>query len=183
MANSKRPPDDPNRTAQPRPFDSKTWLDRHVVPLLVPSFHLHSLFFNGQPPANILVYLLANQDTLRGSEDRAAPDQALSWAQYVKHLLEERSFRFDLLRDVQLVPLGGAMVPIFGGDGAPFCGKNGMVSVRLYQAQDDGVGLILQIGAAFKPLAAASAIKDFFGQFDASPFETIDRFKTVWGQG
>lgn len=112
----------------------------------------------------------------------ASSGQVLGWSGHVKRLLETENFRFDHLRDVQLAPVPGGHVPLFGGDGTPIYGPNGMVSVRLYRKQADGCGLILQPGCRYKPLQATAAIKQFFASFNLPPFEVIERFKAVWGQ-
>src|SRR5258708_6611864 len=106
-------------------FNLKAWLDQHVVPFLAgePPLELHALTENWPPgadaPAAVLVWALSK-----------TPE---SWAPAVRRVLELPGFSFDFLRAPHAVQVSpDQRITIFGGDGAPFIGKNGMAMARLY---------------------------------------------------
>lgn len=162
-------------------FDRKRWLDDNVVPLLHqdPPASIYTVFWNGAPPKEILVLLLAGKGTDDGIT--AVPDEA--WPQLVKRLLVA-GFTFDFLRDVQPVVHEGKKLVLFGGDGAPFFDKSGYVSARLHKKLETGESLILQIGHKYDDgVAAALAVKTFFAQWDAkNPFDVCAEFSAPFGQ-
>jgi hypothetical protein len=186
------------------PFEMKDWLDREVVPVLHNDLKIYSFIWNGDPPKEILVWLLAEPrppalperpapetvdaavehigDDMRNALADPPPFDAALWPAAVKRLLDA-GFRFDFLREQQMVQLDGRLVPIFGGDGAPLFGQDGMVSVRLFRKTEDGTALILQIGGRYPDgLGAAAAVKAFFGLFDRSAPEVCASFSTPFGQ-
>lgn len=156
-------------------FDMKGWLDGHVVPLtqLQPESKIYSFIWNGNPPKEILVWLLAND----------------SWPELGKRLILEDGFRFDYLREQQMVQIENGMVPVFGGDGAPLFSEDGMASMRLFRKEDDETLLILQLGYKYpaqpgrKPsLVASDGVKAFFELFDESPLTVCSKYGAVFGQ-
>ena len=150
-------------------FDQKAWLDANVLPVLGTDDRLaiYSALWNGAPPTEVLVFLLAH----------AAP----AWGPHVKRLLED-GWRFDFLREAQVVKSEGGLIHVFGGDGAPLFGTNCMVSVRLFRKLEDGIGLILQIGCRHdNGTTAAQTIKDFFGQFDQDAMQVCSSFSAPFG--
>ena len=155
-------------------FDKKQWLDTHVVPLLelggeTRSISLYSALWNGDPPTEVLVYLLVHDD------------HAASWGAIVKQLLDA-GWRFDFLREQQLVKDETGLIPIFGGDGAPLFGKDGMASVRLFRRGGDGIGQIVQVGAKFPSgTDAAIAVKAFFALFDQNALQVCASFAAPFG--
>lgn len=103
------------------------------------------------------------------------------WCAHVKRLLEV-GFRFDYLREQVLVKTDTGVMPIFGGDGAPIFGKNGMVSVRLWKRMGDGKQLILQVGNQCKTgLDAAQLVKGFFGAFEEDPVRMVQKYAAPFG--
>lgn len=152
-------------------FDIKAWLDRNVAdedvlgaldPLVI-----HAPLWNGNPPAEILVFLLAEQHG--------------TWGAHVQRLLLD-GWKFDFLRDVAVVQLEGARTVIFGGDGTPYLDATGMSSVRLWKKMDDDTQLILQIGTKWPSAKdAAAGVKGFFGQFEDGPLEMIAKYSTSFG--
>lgn len=151
-------------------FERKRWLDDHVVPLLHPdpAASLYTVFWNGSPPREVLVFLL--------------PVDTASWPQLAKRLLDH-GFRFDYLRDIQLVELEGKRIPLFGGDGAPLFDKAGSASLRLFQKMPDGINLILHVGARYSTgIDAASAVKEFFGLFNGNPIQVCSSLSAPFGQ-
>jgi len=207
-------------------FEMKKWLDENVVELLHNELKIYSFIWNGDPPKEILVWLIAEKRVgppekldpkcrrcgiprsrpekiidcaqpgcdftpeaveVIGDEMRAALaapaefDPAL-WPTVVKRLLDD-GFRFDFLREQQMVQLEDGLVPVFGGDGAPLFAKDGMASVRLFRKMDDGISLILQVGAKYPDgLGAAAGVKSFFGQFDTNALEVCSSFAAPFGQ-
>lgn len=151
-------------------FERKKWLDEHVVPLLnqEPAASIYTAFWNGAPPKEVLVFLLA-------------PEPG-TWPQLAKRLLDAE-FRFDYLRDVQIVEHEGKRLALFGGDGAPLFDKSGTASARLFKKMPDGVNLILQVGARFPTgVDAAAAVKEFFGLFDKNPIDVCASMSAPFGQ-
>lgn len=174
-------------------FDMKKWLDTHVVPLTqqhAPS-HIHSFVWNGAPPKEILVWLLAGKPTEASGIEEEVPFNPDDWPTLVHGLIEKDGFRFDHLREATRVPVMGQLVPIFGSDGAPLLSRDGMASVRLAKRQDDGINLILQVGSHYpgdpehdiEPAAAAAqGIKALFAKFDGvEPLEVCRKFGAVFG--
>lgn len=165
-------------------FNLKQWLDDHVVPVAkadpkIP-LTIHASMHNGSPPKEILVFLLAGHEDPEFDETH--------WPQAVKRLLEA-GFKFDFTREVQLIPINGAMVPIFGGDGTPLISPTGMASVRLFRKFEDGVGLVLQVGCQYKPAGdhsaghrAAAGVKTFFALFEKDPVTVCQTFSAPFGQ-
>ena len=160
------------------PFDLKPWLDRHLVPLLgtEPPLELHSILQDrpqsAKQPTAILVWALSKSPS--------------GWAPAVKRLLEQSGFYFDFVRAAQIVPLApGQTITLFGGDGMPFIGQNGMAMSRLYRRCDDGIDLIMEVGHRFSTAeSAAAAVKAFFAQFDGTdPLELVARFRPAFGMG
>lgn len=160
-------------------FDQKGWLDDQIVPLLGDSdpLKIYSALWNGTPPTEVLVFLLAPAD----------PPSA--WGIHVKRLLDN-GWRFDFLREQQMVKADEGVVPIFGGDGAPLFGKDGMTSVRLFKRLTDRGDLakpleracIVQVGCRFgSALVATQAIKDFFKLFDLNPLEVCAAMAAPFG--
>ena len=172
------------------PFDKKKWLDSHVVPLIEDNdLRIHSFIWNGNPPEDILVWLRIFP--AGGDDDPKEIElDPMRWAVAVKELLEQ-GWRFDFTREQQLVNLTGGVIKAFGGDGAPVFNKEGMASVRLFHKQDDGIGLILQIGCQFwsvegltAGMHAAAAVKGFFGLFDTeNPLEVCAKYGASFGMG
>ena len=88
-----------------------------------------------------------------------------------------------------LITLQEGMVKAFGSDGAPIFNPEGMASVRLFRKEEDGTGLILQVGCQFWPVEgmtagthAAAAVKGFFGLFDTeNPLEVCAKYGAVFG--
>lgn len=158
--------------------NKKGWLDEHVVPLA----QKHSLsfyagpFWSGNPPTDVLVFLLAQDDE--------------AWPQAVHDLLKQDDFRFDHMRDVVAVQVepGAPPTTLFGGDGTPIYGTDGMASVRLIRKENDGTNLIVQVGRQYLPKSeeggkkAASAVKGLFALFEDDPFEVIRTFGAQFGQ-
>lgn len=152
-------------------FDMKAWLDQHVVPLLVDTaLKIYHPFWNGMPPKEVLVVLLADP----------TPEDA--WPTATKKLLEV-GFRFDFLREQQLIALEGGTFKAFGGDGAPLFNNEGTASARLFRKEDDGTNLILQIGCKY-PDGASSALatKAFYAQFEESPLSVCKTYGATFGQ-
>lgn len=144
-------------------FDMKAWLDQHVVPLLE-GLKIYHPFWNGVPPKEVLVILLAQQD----------------WPQQVKRLLDA-GFRFDFLREQQLIAMEGGTFHAFGGDGAPLFNQDGTASVRLFK-RVEGIGLILQVGCQYgRADRAAAATKEFYGLFEESPLTVCQTFGVAFG--
>src|SRR4051812_16157938 len=108
------------------PFDLKRWIDAHVVPLLNPEppLEFHSVLVNQPPDASrpdaVLVWALSKTGA--------------GWAPALKRLLETDGLSFDFTRAPQLVAVApGKTTTLFGGDGMPFVGKNGMAMARLHR--------------------------------------------------
>jgi hypothetical protein len=200
-------------------FDLKKWLDEHVVPLTnkEPRLRIYSFIWNGNPPKEVLVWLLAGCEPIaQPPEPAGVPDEVdaqvkliaedmraalaptefdeSAWPRAVKRLLEEDDFRFDFLREQQMVKLENGLVPVFGGDGAPLFGKEGTASARLFRKMDDGIGLILQVGCHYPGTEAtaeldamnpgkhaAAAVKGFFALFDDNPMIVCQKFGAAFG--
>jgi len=157
-------------------FDRKTWLDNHVVHLLhqEPPASIYTVFWNGAPPKEVLVFLLAGQGPA------TVPDDA--WPRLLKRLLDD-GFRFDYLREIQLVQLEGKQVPLFGGDGAPLFDKSGAASARVFKKLEDGTNLILHVGHRYPAgVDAALAVKAFFGLWDTNPIDVCASMSAPFGQ-
>jgi len=179
-------------------FDMKKWLDGNVVPLTQrePKSKIYSFIWNGNPPREILVWLLAGHpsagDDSEGTSasEEEKPFNPLDWPNLVKRLLVEDDFRFDYLREQQMVKIETGMIPVFGGDGAPLFGKDGMASSRLFKVMDDGIRLILQVGCKYPGESgmnpgqhASAAVKGFFGLFDdENPLTVCQKYAAVFGQ-
>jgi hypothetical protein len=151
-------------------FEQKTWLDAQVLPVLGSDdkLQIHSVLWNGSPPAEVLVFLLAPSSP--------------TWGTHLKRLLDD-GWRFDFLREAQVIKADAGLIHVFGGDGAPLFGKNGMVSARLYKKLEDGIGLILQVGHQHESgVDAAQAVKTFFGQFDQNALQVCASFAAPFGQ-
>ena len=157
-------------------FDLKAWLDKHVVPLLSgePPLELHSVLQNSAPgaqaPDAVLVWALSKTGD--------------AWAPALRRVLERPGFSFDFLRAPQAVQVSpDQRIVIFGGDGAPFIGKNGMAMARLYRGCDDGISLILEVGYRFpRSEDAAQAVRAFFALFDkVEPAELLARYRPLFG--
>lgn len=113
-----------------------------------------------------------------GATETIAPSEL--WGAHVQRLLLS-GFRFDFLREQMFVKTDGGIVPIFGGDGAPIFGKNGMVSVRLWK-KVDGIQLIVQVGAHVpNGLDAAAAVKAFFSRFEEDPMKVCATYAAPFG--
>jgi hypothetical protein len=168
-------------------FDMKRWLDTNVVPLTQrsPQSRIYSFIWNGNPPKEILVWLLAGDEPV---DD--VPFNPHAWPELVKRLIVEDDFRFDYLREQQMVQLENGLVPVFGGDGAPLISKEGMASARLFRKMDDGIALILQVGCQYPPEGemsagqhASAAVKTFFGLFeDENPLTVCSKYGALFGQ-
>lgn len=168
-------------------FDMKKWLDENVVPLTTqqPQSKIYSFIWNGNPPKEILVWLLAESEPTE--EKPFAPG---AWGALVHRLITQDGFRFDFLREQQMVQLEGGMVPVFGGDGAPLFGKDGMASARLFKKNEEGICLLLQVGCKYPSTSelspgqhASAAVKGFFGLFgDEDPLTVCSKYGAVFGQ-
>ena len=202
-------------------FKMKEWLDTNVVPLLSTDLKIYSFIWNGDPPKQILVWLVAAccplartgaagpdaareralvGQTLQGeaASTRAAGDDELAEPEPFDPAQWPRAahdFRFDYLREQQMVQLESGLIPIFGGDGAPLFGKEGTTAVRLFKRMDDGIDLILQVGCLYPASTAgadapalspgqhaAAAVKGFFGLFDVPALEVCQKFSAPFGQ-
>ncbi len=163
-------------TAKASPsFELKAWLDSHVVPLLRPDppLELHSVLVNQAPRA-------AQPDAVLAWALSKAPE---GWAPAAQRLLESAGFCFDFTREPQLVALApGRTITIFGGDGMPFVGANGMAMVRLFRRVEDGVDLIIEVGHLFPDgKAAVAAVRAFFEQFGQDPAALLARYSPRFG--
>jgi hypothetical protein len=173
-------------------FDLKRWLDDHVVPLTKRAIplNIYSFIWNGDPPKEMLVWVHAGTSPASASAEGEASFSESdvdfdphAWPRAVKQLIEEDNFRFDFLREQIMVALPEGTISVFGGDGAPLFNKHGMASARLFRKEEDGVGLILQVGCQYPSgEEAAAATKSFYGQFEESPLELCQKFGTVFGQ-
>lgn len=155
--------------------DLKPWLDQHIVPLLPgpPQLLFHSFLWQTHPDGK----LKHMQVWLTAADGEA-------WAGGVARLLKRPDFYFDFLRDVQLAQLpDGEKRVLFGGDGTPYIGKDGMAACRLFHKFEDGVVATLEIGHRFgKAIDAAHAVKEFFKLFDnANPIDVVRRFQPPFG--
>lgn len=165
----------------------KKWLDTNVVPLAEkqPTSRIYSFIWNGNPPKEILVWLVVEREP---TDDK--PFNPAAWPELVRRLIVDDDYRFDYLREQQMVQLEGGLVPVFGGDGAPLFGKEGMASARLFRKQDDGISLILQVGCQYPPSGsmpagqhASAAVKDFFSLFEGeNPLTVCSKYGAVFGQ-
>jgi hypothetical protein len=155
------------------PFDIKLWLDTNVIPLLGTELLLHAVACDKSPTASV------PETVLCWTLVQAATD----WAPVVERLLKHSGFRFDYLRDVQLLPAGPSQtVQIFGGSGSPFLRADGMLITRLYRRQED-IALLVEVGHKFESGAAAiAAVKDFFARFDgAEPAAVLEQIGAPFG--
>ena len=152
-------------------FNMKQWLDNNVVPLLADTaLKIYHPFWNGMPPKEVLVILLSE------------PEPAEAWPSAIKKLLGG-GFRFDFLREQQLIGMDSGMFKAFGGDGAPLFNNEGTASVRLFKKVDDGINLILQIGCKYPDGgSAALATKAFYAQFEESPLSVCQTYGATFGQ-
>jgi hypothetical protein len=77
------------------PFSQKAWLDQHIVPLLAPlGLSLYSVLWNGNPPAEVLVFLLAgtqpapasnaNADAAVEDDAEREPEDESEWARVAR---------------------------------------------------------------------------------------------------
>jgi hypothetical protein len=158
------------------PFDLKAWLDQHVSPILGSEreLELHSVIQNRPSqagrPSTVLAWLLVKTAT--------------EWAPALKRLLDRSGFYFDFVREAQLVQTpAGRPITIFGGDGMPFIGNNGMAMARLYHRASDDIELILEIGHRFPSAKdAAAAVKSFFALFDGvNPTDLLGKYSPPFG--
>lgn len=157
------------------PFDLKRWLDAHVLPLLRPDppLALHSVLVNQPPgvsrPEAVLVWALS----------QTGP----GWGPALRRLLETGGFSFDFTRAPQIVAVApGKTITLFGGDGMPFIGKNGMAMARLHRQGEDGVDLIMEVGHQFPTgKAAVAAVRSFFEQFGADPAHLMAKYAPRFG--
>lgn len=193
-------------------FNMKKWLDREIVPLLAgpPPLRIYHPFWNGMPPKDVLVVLMAGGETQdncirchqpKGIEvkgiDCAATGctygtgefEPSAWPAATKRLLSENGFRFDFTRDQLVINYEGGVFNAFGGDGAPLFNQEGMASARLFKKASDGIGLIVQVACQYKPTAelgagehAAAATKAFYGLFEESPLEVCQKYGAIFGQ-
>lgn len=191
-------------------FEMKEWLDQHVVPLTQsdPPLRIYSFLWNGDPPKEILVWLLAGLPAplaptgdfdetdcpdkpdipATGLPEAGADFDVTAWARAAKHVVDA-GFRFDHTREQQMVQVEGGLVPVFGGDGAPLFGKGGLASLRLFRKMDDDIALIVQIACQFPGSdalsagqQAAAACKEFYALFNESPLDVIRVHGAVFGQ-
>lgn len=192
-------------------FEMKEWLDQHVVPLKnkSPLSRIHSFIWNGSPPKEILVWLLCGDQHFvptsracgkstelaeRAIKQPEQPEKPAfkphDWPDLLRRLLDKDEFRFDYLREQQMVAIGDGLVPVFGGDGAPLFSKDGMASARLFRKMEDGICLILQLGCKYPKtdeltpgMHASSAVKAFFKLFgDENPLTVCSKYGAVFGQ-
>lgn len=163
-------------------FDMKKWLDSHVVPLLNDELKIYSFIWRGDPPNEILVWLLAGPT--REQQKEQEPLDHTIWPRAIQRLVQNESFRFDFTREQQAVKTAdGAVITIFGGDGAPLYNQEGSAAARLFRKEDDGVNLILQLGCFYPDgKDAAAATKGFYEAMGGNPLELVERFGAVWGQ-
>ncbi len=174
------------------PFDLKMFLDREIVEAGVlgsredgtgEKLTIYSGLWNGDPPKEVLVFLLAGVKPGEPVNGRVT-GPVETWGAHVQRLLV-CGWRFDFLREQVLIKTDGGMVPVFGGDGAPIFSKTGMASVRVYKKLESGCVMIVQVGAQFADgIAAALAVKTFFGQFgsDANAIQICQTYGAVFGQ-
>lgn len=98
----------------------------------------------------------------------------------LKQLLDI-GFKFDFLRDVQMVMTDQGMVPIFGGDGTPVPRKDGHAYARLYR-QLDRTNLLVELGAKYSEgKDAIAAIKAFYALYSESPMQVAQKFAVSFG--
>jgi hypothetical protein len=174
-------------------FDQKKWLDDHVVPLLQgnPPLSLYHPFWNGVPPKDVLVLLLAEEQ--RDEESEFDPS---AWPRAVKRLIDDHGFCFDFTREQIAVHMDHGLLNLFGGDGAPLFNPEGMASARLYRKEPDGIGLIVQVACRYPSTAqvgdapreltpgehAAAATKAFYALFEENPLEVCQKYGARFGQ-
>jgi len=195
-------------------FDQKKWLDDHVVPLLQgnPPLSIYHPFWNGSPPKDVLVLLLAEEDPrcTRCHIPKSRPERGIecgipgcnfefdstAWPRAVKRLIDDHDFRFDFTREQIAVRMDQGLLNLFGGDGAPLFNPEGMASARLFRKEPDGIGLIVQIacrypgttqaGDAPRELTpgehAAAATKAFYALFEENPLEVCQKYGALFGQ-
>ena len=164
-------------------FDMKSWLDKTVVPLLAinKTLSIYSPFWNGVPPKEVLVILMAGQ-----GDDEFDP---AAWPGVLKSLLDEHKFRFDFTREQIAVSHDNGLINLFGGDGAPLFNPDGLASARVFRKEEDGTGLILQVASRFPSTDnlspgqhASAATKAFYSLFEESPLEVCQTYGALFGQ-
>jgi hypothetical protein len=193
-------------------FDKKEWLDKHVVPLLAgpPSLTIYHPFWNGIPPKDVMVVLMAGEVLAAKCSKchtprKDAPTKGLdcaqtgctyessfeptAWPAAIKRLLDDHKFRFDFTRDHQAIPFDGGMFNAFGGDGSPVYDKTGLARCRLFRKAEDGIPLIVEVSCKYRPTDelgagehAAAATKAFYGLFEESPLEICQKYGAIFGQ-
>ena len=194
-------------------FEMKNWLDKEVVPFLAgpPTLRIYHPFWNGMPPKDVLVVLMAGDESkdncTRCHQPKGQPHRGIdcasdgciygekdfdptAWPAAAKRLLANDGFRFDFTREAIAITHDGGIFNAFGGDGAPVFSPDGMASVRLFK-KTDGIGLIAQVGCLFwktdehasSGIMAAAAVKGFFEQFDTeNPMEVCAKYAVPFGQ-
>ena len=192
-------------------FEMKPWLDENVVPFLAgpPALRIYHPFWNGMPPADVLVVLMAGGESkdncTRCHQPKGQPHKGAdcgdgctygetefdptAWPAASKRLLADSGFRFDFTREQIAITHDGGIFNAFGGDGAPVFSPDGMASVRLFKKASDGIGLIVQVACQYRPSDelgagehAAAATKAFYGLFDESPLEVCQKHGAIFGQ-
>lgn len=109
----------------------------------------------------------------------AAADPA-AWPIAGKQLLEA-GFRFDYLREMQMVKTDHGLIQLFGGDGTPMPDKDGRVSMRLWR-QIGPTQLIVVLGAKYASAPdGIAAIKSFFALFDGNAVDVAQKFAAPFG--
>lgn len=158
-------------------FNLKKWLDDRVVPLLVRELRIYSFFWNGSPPKDVCVFLVAGPS----EKEPEQPLDKSAWPE-ATHELIQRGFRFDALREPQVVHQNDQKFALFGGDGAPLINEDRVASARLLRREDDGINLILNVVCRYASATdAAQAVKQFFALFGKDPFTVLEEFGTRFG--
>ena len=89
---------------------------------------------------------------------------------------------FDFLREAAPLVHEGIHMVLFGGDGTPLFDQKGYASVRIFKKLEDGTNLIFQVGHMYPSgVEAGNAVKDFFAQWDESPFHLVERYGAAFG--
>lgn len=205
-------PSAPSTNNDSNHFEMKTWLDKEVCPLLAgpPPLRIYYPFWNGVPPKDVLVVLMAgagsSDSCTRCHQPKGQPakgsdclspgcnyeDQTFdptAWPAAAKRLLANEGFRFDFTREQIAITHDGGIFNAFGGDGAPVFSPDGMASVRLFRKASDGIGLIVQVTCQYRSTGelsagehAAAATKAFYGLFEESPLEVCQKYGAIFGQ-